>query len=135
MSANKFKVGDKVKVRKGLVANKFYDNVRCTSPMTAMGGRVLTIDRVERGYYKVKERTFCWTDEMLEPAEKTLDNLCVGDFVRNITTTRKVLAKIDGCCLLSFNEDYDTADTWLTADELSRYGYCLIELPQNLSSK
>ena len=29
MSANKFKVGDKVKVRKGLIANKYYDDVRC----------------------------------------------------------------------------------------------------------
>lgn len=29
MSANKFKVGDKVKVREGLIANKYYGAVRC----------------------------------------------------------------------------------------------------------
>ena len=32
MSANKFKVGDKVKVRKGLVADKYYDDVSLIVP-------------------------------------------------------------------------------------------------------
>lgn len=37
MSANKFKVGDKVKVRKGLVADKYYDDVSCDSSMAKNG--------------------------------------------------------------------------------------------------
>lgn len=44
MSANKFKVGNKVKVRKGLIANKYYGAVRCDSSMTKMSGRVLVVD-------------------------------------------------------------------------------------------
>lgn len=58
MSANKFKVGDKVKVRKGLIANKYYDGVRCSSIMTRMSGAVLTIDYAESNYYEVKECIF-----------------------------------------------------------------------------
>ena len=33
MSANKFKVGDKVKVREGLIAGEYYGGVYCTNSM------------------------------------------------------------------------------------------------------
>ena len=106
MSANKFKVGYKVKVRKGLVANKFYDNVRCVSSMARMGGRVLTIDRIKSDFYRVEENTFSWSDEMLEPVEKALHNLCAGDFIGRGRSVRKILAAINGCYLLSRSEEY-----------------------------
>ena len=73
MSANKFKVGDKVKVRKGLVAYKCYGNICCDSVMAEMGGEVFTIRHVVDGGYYIRENLFCWTDEMLEPTEKTLN--------------------------------------------------------------
>lgn len=124
MSANKFKVGDKVKVRKGLVADEHYGGVRCDSSMVRMSGEVLTIDYVEIDYYyMVKERTFYWTDEMLEPVQKTLNNLCAGDFVENINGIRKVLIAIDGCYLLSHAEGYNVAGRWYTTDELSKHEY------------
>ena len=126
MSANKFKVGDKVKVRNGLVADKYYDDVSCDSSMAKMGGRVLTINCVKSSHYEVEENTFYWTDEMLEPAEKTLDNLCAGDFVKyGHFTAKKVLAAIDGCYLLSRGEKYNAAGNWYTAAELGRFGYRL----------
>ena len=80
MSVKKFKIGDKVKVRNGLIANEYYGGVSCDDFMERMGGAVFTIDYVKNDYYLVKENAFYWTDEMLEPVEKTLDNLCVGDF-------------------------------------------------------
>ena len=128
MSANKFKVGDKVKVRKGLVADKYYGGVRCDSSMAKMDGKVLTIDYVERDYcYRVKERTFFWTDEMLEPAEKTLDNLCVGDFVGcRDHLVRKVLIVLGGCYLLSYASDHDAAGDWYTASQLDEFGCYLV---------
>nr|DAF05735.1 MAG TPA: hypothetical protein [Caudoviricetes sp.] len=126
MSANKFKVGDKVKVRKGLVANKYYGDVRCDSSMTKMSERVLTIDCIRDNYYGVESHAFVWSDEMLEPAEKTLDNLCAGDFVKyGHFTAKKVLAAIDGCYLLSRGEKYNAAGNWYTAAELGRFGYRL----------
>ncbi len=126
MSANKFKVGDKVRVREGLVADEYYDDVRCDSAMARMGGAVLTIDCVRSGYYEVKECAFCWSDEMLElvePAKKTLDNLCVGDFIENEYGVRKVLATINECCLLSESGEYTSTDIWYTTAELDKYGY------------
>ena len=123
MSANKFKVGDKVKVRKGLVADKYYDDVSCDSSMAKMGGRVLTINCVKSSHYEVEENTFYWTDEMLEPAEKTLDNLCVGDFVGcRDHLVRKVLIVLGGCYLLSYAGDHDAAGDWYTATQLDEFG-------------
>ena len=118
MSANKFKVGDKVRVRKGLVTNKYYDDVCCSNTMTKLGGLTLTISYVADNFYKTDECIFNWSDEMLEPAEKTLDNLCVNDFVRSSNGTRKVLAVLENCCLLSCLNAYDLADSWYTIEEL-----------------
>ncbi len=123
MSANKFKVGDKVKVRKGLVVDKFYGGVRCSHTMARMGGEVLTISRIADSYYDVDEYEFCWSDEMLEPTEKTLDNLCVGDFVRCVDGTRKILAALEGCYLLSCLDTHYIADSWYTVKELKADGY------------
>lgn len=127
MSANKFKVGYKVKVRKGLVANKFYDNVRCVSSMARMGGRVLTIDRIKSDFYRVEENTFSWSDEMLEPVEKALHNLCAGDFIGRGRSVRKILAAINGCYLLSRSEEYTITGSWYTFNELEEAGYEFIE--------
>ena len=118
MSTNKFKVDDKVRVRKGLVADEYYGDVRCSGLMARMGGEVLTINHITSRYYGVNEYKFCWSDEMLEPAEKTLDNLCVNDFVRSSNGTRKVLAVLENCCLLSCLNAYDLADSWYTIEEL-----------------
>ena len=124
MSVNKFKVGDKVRVRKGLVTDEYGSGgVLCSPSMVSMGGEVLTINYVMRNYYLVDECEFCWSDEMLEPVEKTLDNLCVNDFVRSSNGTRKVLGKADGCYLLSYQNDHSSACSWYTVADLSKYGY------------
>jgi hypothetical protein len=128
MSVNKFKAGDKVKVRKGLVADEYYDGVYCNGSMAKMGGRVLTIGCIEGDRcYRVKERTFYWSDEMLEPVEKTLDNLVVGDFITShigeSDRTVKILASLEGCYLISCAEDYASVSLWCTAAELYRLGY------------
>lgn len=123
MSANKFKVGDKVRVRKGLVSDKYYGGVRCASTMARMGGAVLTIDCAESDYYEVKECVFGWSDEMLESAEKTLGNLCAGDIVKDGNRTRMILAALDGCYLVSSIGDYIHAGCWYTANDLRDFDY------------
>ena len=123
MSATRFRVGDKVRVREGLIVDKYYSDVRCDSSMAKMGGRVLTIKGVYGGYYAVEEHVFCWSDEMLEPAEKTLDNLCAGDDISKGFGVRKVLAAVDGCYLLSNTDEYTIANDWYTAAELKEIGY------------
>lgn len=128
MSVSKFKVGDKVKVRKGLVVDEYYDGVRCSGPMARMGGEVLMINHVTSRYYEVDKYTFCWSDEMLEPVEKTLDNLCAGDFIRCGHIMGKVLVAINGCYLLSKDGLYDVADGWYTAEQLKMDGFEFFDL-------
>ena len=133
MSANKFKVGDKVRVRKGLVPDKYYGGVRCASAMARMGGAVLTIDCVESDYYEVKECVFGWSDEMLEPVtiKKTLKNMEKGDVVINkpdYDYPRTVLLAIDGCYLLSAVARPTVASCWRTAEEL-RVSGCTVQQP------
>lgn len=124
MSANKFKVGDKVRVREGLVTDKFYGNMRCNSTMAGVGGSVFTIDYIEAEHYGVNENIYSWSDEMLEPAEKTLDNLCRGDMIRDDNgDTRKILAALDGCYLLNYGGSEDATGDWYTVAELKRLDY------------
>lgn len=128
MSANKFKVGDKVKVRNGLIADEYYGGVSCGNSMERMGGAVFTINYVKNDYYLVEENDFYWSDEMLEPIEKTLDNLSAGDFIKSGSSIRKVLAAVDGCYLLSSSEEYASASIWYTVNELKEDDYSFIEL-------
>lgn len=123
MSANKFKVGDKVKVREGLIAGEYYGGVYCTNSMAETGGKILRISYVENHHYGAEEDYSCWSDEMLEPVEKTLDNLCAGDFIESDNEIKKVLAAVDGCYLISYVEDHNSAFAWYTAAELGKLGY------------
>lgn len=66
MSVNKFKVGDKVRVREGLVADEFYGDVHFADFMVEMSGKILTIRVVDEYCYKVAENQCDWSDEMLE---------------------------------------------------------------------
>ena len=125
MSVKNFKVGDKVKVREGLISGRYYDGVYCTRGM-ANSDEVFTVRFVGKNVYKLEGHDLWWVDEMLEPAEKTLDNLCAGDFVRSGDSTRKVLAVVDGCYLLSNIADYTTAGYWFTSHDLKDLNYVFV---------
>lgn len=67
----KFKVGDKVRVRKDLVENESYSGVVFAKAMKRFVGEIVTIDTVGITY-KIKEdndKWWHWTDEMFEPNE------------------------------------------------------------------
>lgn len=133
MSTTRFKVGDKVKVRKGLVADEYYGDVCCSGFMARMGGEVLTINYITSRYYGVNEYKFCWSDEMLESVsiKKTLKNMEKGDVVVNkpdYDYPRTVLLAIDGCYLLSAVARPTVASCWRTAEEL-RVSGCTVQQP------
>lgn len=82
----KYKVGDKVKVRKDL---KNYELVGCylfTKEMGTYRGKNVTIRNVSRDGYEIEEDNgaYQWIDEMLEPVEeltaeelaKIISNIC-----------------------------------------------------------
>ena len=68
-----FKVGDKVKIRKGLVEGAMYGPVDTTLEMIKLGGRLSEISDVHTDsyYLTVDDNEYYWSDEMLEPAEES----------------------------------------------------------------
>lgn len=79
----------------------------------------------------LNQRDEGWTDEMLGPAEKTLDSLHSGDMIRYQDDIRKILVAVDGCYLLSHTQDYNACGTWYTAAELKKLG-CQVFDPNNI---
>lgn len=82
----KYKVGDKVRVRKDLKQGEKYAAMYFTEEMRDARGSVLTIESLTPCSYTVKE-TYppYWTDEMFEGlAEETPIKFRVGDRVRRI---------------------------------------------------
>lgn len=65
----KFKVGDKVRVRKDLLKNQQLGVKYFAEDMTMFIGKIVTIKEVCDGFYKIKEDKgfWHWTDGMFEP--------------------------------------------------------------------
>lgn len=64
----KFKVGDKVRVKKGLVGDICYDGVYFTYGMAELSGKIFTVERADvGGYYFLNDGFgYCWTESTLE---------------------------------------------------------------------
>lgn len=62
----RYKVGDKVRVRKDLNEGMTYNEFAVTTPMADKAGDIVTISAVSRWYYHIAEYGCCWTDEMFE---------------------------------------------------------------------
>ena len=60
----KYKVGDKVRVRRGLNTVDIYGGVSANPEMAKK--EIVTIASVYDRYYKIEEDSFCWTDRMFE---------------------------------------------------------------------
>ena len=74
----KFKVGDKVKVKNGLVGGSSYDEVYFTYGMARLGGKIFTVEQASvGGYYYLNDGCgYCWTESMLEPIREKLIIYC-----------------------------------------------------------
>nr|DAS98244.1 MAG TPA: hypothetical protein [Caudoviricetes sp.] len=128
MSVERFKVGDKVRVRRDLCGGVYYDDIYVHEKMTKLGDTILTVSEIQTDTYEVKENTWDWNDQMLEPATKTLDTLRTGDLVCNDGETRKTLAVVDGCYLLSDHNHHDWAWAWCTVADLKRLNYQPVDI-------
>jgi len=71
----KYKIGDKVKVRKDLILGGNYGGYIFSRDMKGFKGKTFTIQKVGSDYYRVKEESFSWTDEMFEPVITNLDKV------------------------------------------------------------
>ena len=65
----KYKVGDKVKVRKDFKTCDTYGGYYVTDNMHKLAGKTVTISDVYECKYAICEddKRYCWTDEMFEP--------------------------------------------------------------------
>ena len=83
----KYKVGDKVRVRRDLETTVMYGVLCAIDEM--LKEKIVTIKSVHDGYYKVAEDGYKWTDEMLEglvedeltaeEATRILGEICCGN--------------------------------------------------------
>lgn len=75
----KYKVGDKVRIRKDLNINKEYNGVNVNEEMMSWGGEEVTISEVlaEDNGYEIEEDDgyFLWTDSMFEDAMTNADKI------------------------------------------------------------
>ena len=73
---NKFKIGDKVRLRDDLEVGRDYGGITFLRDMKDLQGKELTIDRISRqGNYILKEGRFYYSEEMLEKVNDTDDLL------------------------------------------------------------
>ena len=73
---NKFKIGDKVRLRDDLEVGEDYGEITFLRDMKDLQGKELTIDRISRqGNYILKEGRFYYSEEMLEKVNDTDDLL------------------------------------------------------------
>ena len=74
---NKFKIGDKVRLRDDLEEGEVYGGVTFSSSMNKLKGKELTIEGMSlKGNYEIEESYFFLSDEMLEKVnDVNTDNL------------------------------------------------------------
>ena len=74
---NKFKIGDKVRLRDDLEEGEVYGGVSFSSSMNKLKGKELTIEGMSlKGNYEIEESYFFLSDEMLEKVnDVNTDNL------------------------------------------------------------
>lgn len=88
----KYKVGDKVRVRKDLEVSKWYGELTALNTHMEHIGKVITITRISDGEnYDVKESIMTFSEEMLEPYTFTKSDLMTGDVVENAIGIRKIV--------------------------------------------
>ena len=73
-----FEVGDRVRVKKDIIVDKFYNGWKFNENMLEFKGRILTIDKKRYSkefYIKEDSHMFIWTIGMLEKVEYTYEDL------------------------------------------------------------
>lgn len=76
-----FKVGDKVRLKKGLVIGQNYGGIYFMLPMKLFEGKIFEIEFVDGKFYQLKEdkEKYSFSGEMLEPIKFTKSDLRYGD--------------------------------------------------------
>ena len=127
MSNTKFKVGDKVRVRKDLEVDTMYGNITLTDEMEQYRGKEVEIVITDHrdSTYRVANCYYWFSEEMLEPVKPifTKDDLKTGMIVTFRNGTRCLVMRdisyplrvnADGCT--NFFIGLDDSETWTYFD-------------------
>ena len=97
---SKFKVGDKVRIKKGLVGSTNYSELFCNPEMTKLCGSEITIREFQEEHkdrFYVTENRWTWCDEMVEeiisPTELIKDKMETG--LENVDKDILTIANIE----------------------------------------
>ena len=69
----KYKIGDKVRVRKDLVPGNFYGRVYYSSDMNKFKAMECVVTNIYDGSYNINDSEYGFSDEMLEPVDDLLE--------------------------------------------------------------
>ena len=94
----KYKVGDKVKVRKDLEVDKRYGTEEFIEEMEEYKGKIVTIDTVNEDDYYIEEdkQSWSWTEEMLEDIEEEntiSEEMTIGQVIDNLMNNPDIIIK------------------------------------------
>ena len=70
----KYKIGDKVRVRKDLEPGKLYGGIVYTSNMDKFKNEECVITSIHSKTYNIKDSDYEWTEVMLEPVDDLLEH-------------------------------------------------------------
>lgn len=124
-----YKIGQKVRVK-----DKFWELLNPTGLYTGrekrnLVGKVLEVGSIDsngdiitkQGTIEDVDTHWTWHPSWLEPVEKTLDDLEVGDVVCRNGRERKVLAKIENVYALSSWNNFEDMGTWWALKEIKEF--------------
>lgn len=128
----KYKVGDRVRVRKDLLMGKAYNGSHFTRQMYELLGKIVRISEVYTDFYRIDamDYEYCsWTDAMFEPiteltaAEVVVfgQEMCDSAHGCSACPFQEVISKYNGCGCRYVKHDHsdeyiDTVTKWVAGD-------------------
>ena len=136
----KYKVGDKVRVRKDLVPNSEYGGVCYVEYMDKFKDKECVITNMDDTSYRINNSEFWWTDEMLEPVnevallEYALEKLGMskGELMDEMNRDKEDIKFIEKCIkdnekrkeyCKKFDSDCNGCEVRRFKDKYEKYGY------------
>ena len=134
----KYKIGDKVRVRKDLVADNYYGGVCYVDYMDGFKGKECVITDMDGISYQMDNFNFWWTDEMLEPVDDLLEyaleklGMTEEELKDEMNEDKKDIKFIEKCIkdnekrkeyCKKFDSDCNGCEVRRFKDKYEKYGY------------
>ncbi len=145
----KYKVGNRVRIRKDLTVGHMYGGSIFTERMSTLSGEIVKITEAFTGFYRIdtpEYENFGWTDSMLEPITELTasevivfaDYMCAMHDNHILCPVYKIMEKYNCSCFdvkLEHTDDFiDTVTKWVIGDtgkkkeiETECCGYAIIK--------